>query len=183
MKTKQEFRKEVSKRRKELLPEDAGRMSSVITDHVLGLKEYQDSSLILVYIDYKNEVRTRPIIEAAWKDGKQVAAPKVNGREMDFFLLNSMDDLESGYMGIMEPREGLVKTDASEGMMVMPGVAFDRKRHRVGYGGGFYDRFLEAHPQIKRVAVAYEFQLFDEVPHEEFDICPEILVTEAGIYR
>lgn len=183
METKQEFRKEVSRRRKALLFEDAYRMSTEITKRVLALDEYREASLVLVYIDYKNEVQTRPIIEAAWRDGKQVAAPKVNGKEMDFYLLNSMDDLESGYMGIMEPREGLVKTDAAEGMMVMPGVAFDRKRHRVGYGGGFYDRFLEAHPQIKRVAVAYEFQLFDEVPHEEFDICPEVLVTEAKVYR
>ncbi len=158
-------------------------MSAAIAKNVLNLSVYQETSLVLVYIDYKNEVQTRPIIEAAWRDGKQVAAPKVNGKEMDFYLLNSMNDLESGYMGILEPREGLVRTDAVEGMMVMPGVAFDRDRHRVGYGGGFYDRFLEAHPQIRRVAVAYEFQLFDEVPHEEFDICPEVLVTEAAIYR
>ncbi len=183
METKQEFRREVSRRRRELKAEDAVRMSALITEKVLKLNEYREASLILVYIDYKNEVQTRQIIEAAWRDGKLVAAPKVNGKEMDFYLLNSHDDLESGYMGIMEPREGLIKTDAADGMMVMPGVAFDRKLHRVGYGGGFYDRFLEAHLQIRRVAVAYEIQLFDEVPHEEFDICPEVIVTEKEIYR
>ena len=182
METKQDFRREVSVRRKALNPEDAVKRSSAIAEKVLSLREYKKASLVLVYIDYKNEVHTRPIIEAAWRDGKQVAAPKVNGKEMDFYLLNSFDDLESGYMGIMEPREGLVKTEASEGVMIMPGVAFDRKLNRVGYGGGFYDRFLNAHPKIKRVAVAYEFQLFSEVPHERFDIRPEVIVTEDTVY-
>ena len=183
METKQEFRREVSKRRKALETERAVKMSEEITKKVISLKEYKESSLIFVYIDYNNEVQTGMIMEKAWKDGKQVAAPKVNGKEMDFYLLNSKDDLESGYMGIMEPKEGLKKTDAKSGMMVMPGVAFDRELHRVGYGGGFYDRFLETHPGIKKVAVAYELQLFDEVPHEEFDLSPDLLVTETAIYR
>ena len=183
METKQEFRREVAKRRRALEPAQAAKMSKAITEKVTSLKEYRESSLILVYIDYKNEVQTGMIMEAAWKDGKSVAAPKVNGKQMDFYLLNSPEDLESGYMGIMEPKEGLIKTEAESGMMVMPGVAFDRELHRVGYGGGFYDRFLEAHPGIKKVAVAYEFQLFDEVPHEEFDLAPDMIVTENCIYR
>ena len=183
METKQEFRREVASRRKALDAERGVQMSKRITETVTTLKEYREASLILVYIDYKNEVQTGMIMEAAWKDGKKVAAPKVNGKQMDFYLLNSVDDLESGYMGIMEPREGLVKTEAEAGMMVMPGVAFDRDLHRVGYGGGFYDRFLEAHPGIKRVAVAYEFQLFDQVPHEEFDLAPDMIVTEKTVYR
>lgn len=183
METKQEFRREVASRRKALDAGCAVQMSKRITETVTSLKEYRESSLILVYIDYKNEVQTGMIMEAAWKDGKSVAAPKVNGKQMDFYLLNSADDLESGYMGIMEPRDGLVKIDAESGMMVMPGVAFDRDLHRVGYGGGFYDRFLETHPKIKRVAVAYEFQLFDQVPHEDFDLAPDLIVTEKGVYR
>ena len=145
METKQDFRREVSLRRKALSAENAENKSIAIMEKVLSLREYKEASLVLVYIDYKNEVHTRPIIEAAWRDGKQVAAPKVNGKKMDFYLLNSFDDLESGYMGIMEPREGLEKTEAFEGVMIMPGVAFDRKLNRVGYGGGFYDRFLENH--------------------------------------
>ena len=68
-------------------------------------------------------------------------------------------------------------------MMVMPGAAFDKENHRVGYGGGFYDRFLEKHPQIRRVAVAFEFQMLPEVPTESTDISPEIIVTEKSAYH
>ena len=63
----------------------------------------------------------------------------------------------------------------------MPGVAFDEERHRIGYGGGFYDRFLEAHPKLSRVALAFEFQVKKEVPYETFDICPEKIVTEKRV--
>jgi 5-formyltetrahydrofolate cyclo-ligase len=97
--TKQEFRREVASRRKALDAERGVQMSKRITETVTTLKEYREASLILVYIDYKNEVQTGMIMEAAWKDGKKVAAPKVNGKQMDFYLLNSVDDLESGYMG------------------------------------------------------------------------------------
>ena len=68
-------------------------------------------------------------------------------------------------------------------MMVMPGVAFDKENHRVGYGGGFYDRFLEKHPQVRRVAVAFEFQMLPAVPTEPTDISPEIIVTEKSAYH
>ena len=66
--------------------------------------------------------------------------------------------------------------------MIMPGVAFDRDNHRVGYGGGFYDRFLEKHPDILRVAVAFDFQIMDMVPTEPTDICPQIIVTESDTF-
>ena len=75
------------------------------------------------------------------------------------------------------------KVVGQEALMIMPGVAFDRQNHRVGYGGGFYDRFLEKHPYITRVAVAFEFQMMSEVPVEPTDISPEIIVTEKEIYK
>ena len=78
---------------------------------------------------------------------------------------------------------GLPMALEKDALFVMPGVAFDREHHRVGYGGGFYDRYLERMPELKKVAVAYECQMFDEVPYEIFDIRPTILITEAGISR
>ena len=68
-----------------------------------------------------------------------------------------------------------------QALMIMPGVAFDRANHRVGYGGGFYDRYLEKHPQLERVAIAFSFQMLPEVPTEPTDICPQIIVTEEEI--
>ena len=66
--------------------------------------------------------------------------------------------------------------------MILPGVAFDKDCHRIGYGGGFYDRYLAAHPKLKKIALAFSFQIFEEVAWEEFDISPEMIITEDNIY-
>ena len=122
------------------------------------------------------------IIEAAWRDSKEVAVPKVVGQDMVFYKLTDFAQLEKGYFGIPEPARGEI-VQWEDAMMVMPGVAFDKENHRIGYGGGFYDRFLEKHPQIRRVAVAFEFQMLPEVPTEPTDISPEIIVTEKSAYH
>ena len=122
------------------------------------------------------------IIEAAWKAGKEVAVPKVVGQDMVFYKLTDFSQLEKGYFGIPEPARGEI-VQWEEAMMVMPGVAFDKDNHRVGYGGGFYDRFLEKHPQVTRVAVAFDFQILSEVPTEPTDISPQLIVTESKVYQ
>lgn len=137
----------------------------------------------MAYADYNHEVITRYIIEQAWKDGKEVAVPKVFGKDMVFYRLTDFSQLESSYFGIPEPKEDGEKVSWEEAMMVMPGVAFDVNCNRVGYGGGFYDRFLEKHPEVCRVAVGFSFQILPEVPTEPTDIRPQVIVTEANIYR
>ena len=106
-----------------------------------------------------------------------VAVPKVVEKDMVFYKLTDFSQLEPGYFGIPEPASGEI-VEWPEALMIMPGVAFDRENHRVGYGGGFYDRYLEKHPQLERVAVAFSFQMLPEVPTEPTDICPQIVVTE-----
>ena len=99
---------------------------------------------------------------------------------MIFYKLTDFSQLEPGYFGIPEPASGEI-ADWPKALMIMPGVAFDRANHRVGYGGGFYDRYLEKHPQLERVAIAFSFQMLPEVPTEPTDICPQIIVTEEEI--
>ena len=84
-------------------------------------------------------------IEKAWADGKEIAVPKVQGLDMIFYKLTDFAQLEPGYYGIPEPVSGEI-VQWEDALMIMPGVAFDRQNHRVGYGGGFYDRYLEKHP-------------------------------------
>lgn len=95
----------------------------------------------MAYADYNHEVITRYIIEQAWKDGKEVAVPKVFGKDMVFYRLTDFSQLESGYFGIPEPKEDGETVSWEEAMMVMPGVAFDVNCNRVGYGGGFMTVF------------------------------------------
>ena len=85
-------------------------------------------------------------------------------------------------MGILEPEEGAL-ADGADALVIMPGVAFDRDRRRIGYGGGYYDRYLAAHPCLPTIAVAFDCQVLDEVPYDEYDIRPQILVTETSVYE
>ena len=180
---KKGIRKKIFKARKEHTDAWIRENSLRITEALTQLPEYRNAERIMAYADYNHEVITRYIIEQAWKDGKEVAVPKVFGKDMVFYRLTDFSQLESGYFGIPEPKEDGETVSWEEAMMVMPGVAFDVNCNRVGYGGGFYDRFLEKHPYITRVAVAFEFQMMSEVPVEPTDISPEIIVTEKEIYK
>ena len=120
------------------------------------------------YVDYEKEVGTRVIIEQAWKRGKRVAVPKVEGKEMKFFYVQSFEELKSGYKGILEPMNGVL-ADASSALVILPAVAVDQEGYRLGYGGGYFDRYLEAHPQYETVALAFEMQVVKFLPREGFD--------------
>ena len=182
MEEKKEIRKKIFKARKEHTDAWIRENSLRITEALTQLPEYRNAERIMAYADYNHEVMTDFIIEAAWRDGKEVAVPKVVGQDMVFYKLTDFAQLEKGYFGIPEPARGEI-VQWEDAMMVMPGVAFDKENHRVGYGGGFYDRFLEKHPQVRRVAVAFEFQMLPEVPTEPTDISPEIIVTEKSAYH
>ncbi|MBU5481520.1 5-formyltetrahydrofolate cyclo-ligase [Blautia sp. MSJ-19] len=182
MEEKKQIRKQIFAARKAHTDQQIADWSREIAEAVTALPEYRDCRRMLAYADYNHEVMTKYIIEAAWKDGKEVAVPKVVGQDMLFYKLTDFAQLEKGYFGIPEPATGEI-VQWEDALMIMPGVAFDRANHRVGYGGGFYDRFLEKHPQVKRVAVAFEFQMLPEVPVEPTDISPEFIVTEKSVYH
>lgn len=180
--SKKDIRARVKQCRKDAPLDKIEKNSELICDTFLSLPEYAQAETVFAYVDCKNEVQTKKVIRQCWKDGKKIAAPKVFGQIMKYYEIHSFDDLEEGYFGIMEPKDSLLKeTVCEDGLMILPGVAFDEKRHRVGYGGGFYDRYLEAHPHMKKIAFAFEFQLFEEVPYEAFDILPEKIITEKRI--
>lgn len=180
MEAKKDIRKKIFAERKCVSDAQTEEWSRRITERVISLPAFQKADRIMAYADYNHEVMTRFLIEEAWRAGKEVAVPKVVGKDMEFYLLHDFSQLEPGYYGIPEPVRG-EQTDWEDALMIMPGVAFDRKCHRVGYGGGFYDRFLEKHPGIQRLAVAFSFQLLPEVPVEPTDIFPQILVTETEL--
>ena len=182
MEEKKEIRKKIFKARKE--HEDAWiqEKSRKITETLTQLPAFKNAGRILVYADYNHEVVTEYLIKEAWKAGKEVAVPKVVGKDMIFYKLTDFSQLEPGYFGIPEPASGEI-VDWPKALMIMPGVAFDVNCNRVGYGGGFYDRFLEKHPKIQRVAVGFSFQMLPEVPTEPTDIRPQVIVTEEQVYR
>lgn len=181
METKKNIRKLVFQRRREAEPETIRTNSQKICETLCALPVYENAQWVYLYIDCKMEVMTGGIMERALKDHKRIAAPKVVGQDMIFYEIHSMDDLEPGYFDILEPKEGLAFADGEDGLLIMPGVAFDPMRHRIGYGGGFYDRYLSKHTEMKKVAVAFEFQILEQVPFEATDILPDRIITENRI--
>lgn len=158
--------------------------SDLLFAQVYELDMYKNADTVFAYMDYNHEVMTVAFIEQCWRDGKTVAVPRVNGDVMNFYVITSLDQLAPGCMGIPEPFAGEeVDEQYEDAMMIVPGVAFDPMRDRVGYGGGFYDKYLERHPQHPTLAVAFEFQIFDQVPTDVHDRKPDILVTEKRCIR
>jgi 5-formyltetrahydrofolate cyclo-ligase len=131
---------------------------------------YQQAGTIYGYLPYNQEVRTVPILEQAIKDGKRVAVPKVFGDEMKFIYVDDLTKVDKGYCRIPEPIFDEPVADDKTAVVLMPGLAFDHEGHRIGYGGGFYDRFLAAEPDHPTIALCYDFQMVDCLETEEFDV-------------
>lgn len=190
---KKRFRTEALAARDILTLEQRKCYSDRIIKNLLSLPCYQEADALLTYISFRSEVDTFPLLEQAFADGKAVFAPKVLGKEMAFYRIFSKDDLVAGYQGILEPTGGQLfetrKDDQSSQrvLICLPGAAFDRSCHRIGYGGGFYDRYLgdAACPQMKYVtaALAFNCQIFEEIPWETHDIRPECIITETEIIK
>ncbi len=160
--------------------------SAAILEQLYKCEEYASARTIGVTISRFPEVDTFPLIESAWKSGKQVAVPKCNPetREMDFRLIKSFDDLERVYMDLKEPIVGrTVSIDKRQiDLQIVPGVVFSDEGFRIGFGGGYYDRYL-ADYNGSRVSLAFEEQTSQEVPIEEHDIPVNKIITEDRVIQ
>ena len=185
MEEKKQIRKQIFAARKAHTDAQIEEWSRMIADRVTTLPEYKDAKRILAYADYNHEVMTGFIIEAAWRDGKEVAVPKVVGQDMVFYKLTDFAQLEKGYFGIPEPARGEI-VQWEDAMMVMPGVAFDKENHRVGYGGGFYDKYLNRYgaDDFLKIGICYDFQMqkYDTIKMEENDVKVDMTVTDRAYY-
>ena len=161
-------------------------LSNQVMSRLDTIKEYVESEEILFYVSYNNEISTIQLIENAFMLHKKVAVPKVvDEGVMEFFYINSLNDLKKGYMGILEPTSSNMfdsSKDNDKAVMICPGVAFDRKCNRVGYGGGYYDRYL-SRTNVTTIALAYDFQMVGNVDVDEFDNKVDVIVTPENIFR
>ncbi len=181
MVSKKDIRRIVLARRSQMAAKEWAQKSRMIYESVITHPFFLESEEIYCYVDYRKEVETRKIIEAAWKLGKKVAVPKVESDEMNFYYICSFNELEEGYHQILEPISG-EKADGMRGLLLMPGVAFDPKRNRIGYGKGFYDSYCKEHLTQKRIALGFELQMVPQIPAQDFDWKPDALITEEKIY-
>lgn len=131
---------------------------------------YRSAKALYGYMSYNQEVRTLPLLEQALRDGKQVAVPKCYGADMRFIWVDDLTKMEKSSCGIPEPIADGPIADDETALVLMPGMVFDRQGRRIGYGGGYYDKFLAAEPEHPTVALCFDFQVVDQLPTEEFDI-------------
>lgn len=167
---KKALRKEIGALKRAMTPEQIETYSADLTEKFCNTDHYKNAASVYVYLPYNQEVRTWEIIKRAWADGKHVAVPKVYGDIMHFLWMDNFDQLAPGGWDIPEPTYDEPIADDDTALILMPGLAFDLEGHRIGYGGGFYDKYLEQHPHHKLVALCYPFQLFEHLDVEEHDI-------------
>ncbi len=182
--SKSQLRTAILKKRDGLSQSEYRSYSSRISDSLTTWDIYKECEELLVYVSFRSEVDTYGIISDALNQNKKVYCPKVFGDDMLFYQISSIDELKSGYMGICEPVEGLPNFDYSccKSLVIMPGSVFDRYGNRIGYGKGYYDRFLSDcyKKGVKPVtaALAFSLQIIDEVPAEEHDFKTDYIFTE-----
>ena len=167
---KKELRRTIRERKRAMTEEEIVSRSEKLGVLFSQSEAYKAAKTIYGYLPYNQEVRTIPMLEQALKDGKRVAVPKVYGDEMKFLYLDDLTQVSKGYAGIPEPIADGPVADDETALVLMPGLAFDPAGHRIGYGGGFYDKFLAAEPNHPTLALCYEFQMLPELHTEEHDI-------------
>lgn len=176
---KKHIRKEVLSARDMLPKEEREKAAILLTERICGHQWFYLSEFILAFVSYGSEIDTKDIIIEALKLGKKVYVPKVEGGDMNFYRIHNPEELVEGYKGIREPvgdTECFVyhPMEADKVLMLMPGAVFDRNRNRLGYGKGFYDRYLsdKQELQLRTIGVCHKCQMVEELPTEEWDIKP-----------
>ena len=164
------LRNEIKQKKRAMTQEQIVAASEKLAQLLYASEAYRQAKSIYGYLPYNQEVRTTPMLEQAQRDGKRVAVPKCYGSEMKFIWLDDMRRVEKGYCGIPEPIEDGPIADDPTALVLMPGLAFDPEGHRIGYGGGFYDKFLENEPGHPKLALCYEFQMLPELETQAHDI-------------
>ena len=179
---KNKIRKDIIVKRDSLDLEKKRNFDQIIIGKLKETEEYRKSRNVFIYIGFGSEIDTAKYIEEFLIEGKKVFVPRTNMviKTMEAVEITSLKELERNKLGILEPTKDKEAIDKNQlQLIIMPGVAFDMKRGRIGYGGGYYDKYMEnIDSSIPKIALAYELQIIDMVPSEEHDIFPDTIITE-----
>lgn len=185
---KKAWRQTMLSRQEALTSEERSALSKQIVRKVLDYHSWQQAKAIALYYAIRNEVDTLLLLKQGWSEGKEMFLPKCfpKERNMTFFKVEHEGQLEVVYMNIPEPKpeECRELIDRELDLLIVPGLVFDRQGYRIGYGGGYYDRYLaNVSPKVEKLSLAYSFQVMDEesLPREAFDIPVDTIITDREI--
>ena len=182
---KQRLREERLAARETLSEQEGARLDDCITQKLLATPEYAEATTVLTYVSVSSEVSTRMFIECALRDGKTVAVPRcLPGHRLEFVAITSLDQLVPAPFNLLEPAKdlsALTESQMNDTICIVPALLVDTKGYRLGYGAGFYDRFLSTYSG-KKICLAYQQNLSREMlPHTEFDVPVDMVITESGV--
>jgi len=185
MDDKRDIRKRILRTRNAMTREEIASGSRAIVKRLTGLDQISRASTLMVYLGFGSEALVDDLILWGWEAGKRLAVPlcRPASRELIACRIEGFDELECGHYGIREPKTGLIRAvpQGEIDAVVIPAVAFDRQGHRLGYGGGYYDRFLPGAPRAERIGVAFACQIVAEIPADPHDVTMDRIVTEREI--
>ena len=188
-KAKAAVRIRMKMQRKMLIPEEKVHLDENILVNLKRLLDDRSLSAgypihaVYSYVSYGKEADTRRFLAVLWERGIFTAVPRVEGERMQFYRIRSMEDLVPGCMGIPEPAEYCPRAETDRALVITPGLAFSMQGDRIGYGGGYYDRFFGEEPQHLRIGIAYPFQIVDILPAEDMDQRIQMIISSEGIFR
>ena len=175
---KRQLRREIRAKKERLTQAQIETCSRRLAEQLFRHPMYQAARSLYAYLSYNQEVRTLPILKQAIQDGKRVAVPKVFGEDMRFLWLDDLSAVAPGSYHIPEPVADGPEADDETALILMPGLAFDPQGRRCGYGGGFYDKWLAAHPGHPLIALCYDFQLLPRLETDDHDIPVDAVLWE-----
>ncbi len=182
---KQEIRKKIKTKLDKMSLEDYWNNCFEIHKKLFNHAAWKNSSIVAITVSRGKEIDTASIIKQAWKEKKQIAVPKCDPatNTMEFRVISTFEQLEEGYFGILEPivTETKVITSKEIELMIVPGVAYDFNGYRIGYGGGYYDRYLSNYHN-KFLSLAFTQQFVNHIPAKSFDIAIPIIITEKSVF-
>lgn len=175
------IRQTMMQRRASLSSDQVASLSVAIADRFLDVPELEQIESIALYAPIRNEVETKGLFSHL-SSQKRVLYPRVKGERLEFVPVRSLADLSQGSYGVLEPEEGDQEDLGEIGAVVLPGVAFDLRGERIGFGKGFYDRTL-AHYRGVKIGLGYDFQVLPEIPRDDHDVFCHLVITEKRTVR
>ncbi len=175
--SKSVLRKDMLAKRDALSVDERRKKSREITERLEHFDKVKNAKVLYLYSAIGSEVTITDLIKIF--PDKQIAFPRVCGTEMDFYLVQRMDDLSPGAFHVLEPKAHCPKIAFESAVCIVPGVCFDKFGARMGYGKGYYDKYFAKHPNVYKIGVAYEEQILDLMIVDEHDICMDAIITET----
>ncbi|MGI6631151.1 MAG: 5-formyltetrahydrofolate cyclo-ligase [Bacillota bacterium] len=185
---KKQMRKNILKARMSLDHRQVEEKSAMICEKILNLAEFKKAQTVMAYLPIRNEVDVKPLFRFLWAEGKRLVIPVCDPPNIAIIpseIIDLADDLEPGTWGILEPKKDKMRPVSPRDIdcVIIPGVAFDPACNRLGYGGGYYDRFLpKLRENTPKIAVAFQVQIVPELVPDVYDIPMDMVITEENGY-